>query len=193
MNHTKHLCALAIALAVPITTAASASAGTPPEAATATTTTTTGRTTTVALADPGDDRTRVLGELSTEGRTPTWYDPQRLRLASGGAATGPHQSVDSLSPGPWCVYQCIASGVAYAHGDGVELVLKTKVPADIQLIVCRDDDGDFDCDYLATDWTLSETEFHWVIDPLPAGTYWVTAGATDATGTSHAFGEFTLS
>ncbi len=189
MNCTKYLGTLAIAAGVPLAAASAAGAAPPPSAAAATTTTTVGHAGSLAWADA-----RVVGELSTEGRAPRWYDPQRFPVRSAGIASGPHQSVDSLSPGPWCVYQCIASGVAYAHGDGVELVLETKVPADMQLIVCRDDDGDFDCEYLATEWTGSpETEFHWVIDPLPAGTYWVTAAATDNTGTSHAFGEFTLS
>lgn len=203
MTYTKHLAALALALTGPAAMATAAGAGTLPEASTvATTTTTVGRTAlpsgSTELAAPGTDRTgRVLAELTSEGRPPAWYDPQAegLALRSGGRSTaGPHQSVDSLSPGPWCVYDCIATGVAYEHGDGVKLVVETTVDATVTLLVCRDDDGDFaQCEYFAYESSVGPvTEFEWVIDPLDPGTYWVTAVATDSTGSTHAFGEFTL-
>jgi hypothetical protein len=199
MTYTKPLTAIAIALALPVTAASAVLAGTPSDVPTATTTTVAGRPTlapaSADVADPGTaEPGRILGELDADGRPPRWFDPGALPLRSGGGTPAGPQSVDAYSAGPWCIYQCITKGVAYAHGDGVELVVETSVPADIQLIVCRDDDGDFDCDYLATEWTGSlETEFHWVIDPLDPGTYWVTAGATDANGDSSlAFGEFTL-
>jgi hypothetical protein len=153
-----------------------------------------------SLAATPDERPgRVLGRLSTDGGPPVWADltsgPRRTGGGGGGGGE-PHwpSASDSVSAGPECIYQCIVSGIAYEHGNGVKLVVKTSVPADITLIVCRDDDGDaFSCEYHAIEWSDPDvTEFEWVIDPLPAGTYWVTAVATDSTGSSHGFGEFTL-
>lgn len=199
MKYTKHLGALALALTGPAALATAAGAGTLPEA-TATTTTVgvsplpSGST---EAAAPGTDRTgRVLAELTSEGRPPAWYDPQAEGLplrSGGGSAAGPTEGIDSLSPGPWCVHDCIATGVAYEHGDGVRLVVETTVDATVTLLVCRDDTGDYDCEYLEIESSVGPvTEFEWVIDPLDPGTYWVTAVATDSTGSTHAFGEFTL-
>jgi hypothetical protein len=200
MKYTKHLGALALALVGPAAMATAAGAGTLPVAAPTTTTTTVGVSPSGSseLAAPSNDRTgRVLAELTSEGRTPAWFEAHAKGvpgLAGGSSSAGPHQSADSYSPGPWCVYDCIATGVAYEHGDGVKLVVETTVDATITLLVCRDDDGNVaDCEYF--DYTSSEgpvTEFEWVIDPLDPGTYWVTAVAADNTGSTHAFGEFTL-
>lgn len=202
MTYTKHLGALALALALtaPAAMATAAGAGTLPVARATTTTVgvsprPSGST---ELAAPDRDRTgSVLAEFTSEGRPPAWFEAHAKGLpglAGGGSPAGPHQSVDSYSPGPWCVYDCIATGVAYKHGDGVKLVVETTVDATVTLLVCRDDDDDAAyCEYF--DYASSVgavTEFEWIIDPLDPGTYWVTAVATDTTGPTHAYGEFTL-
>jgi len=188
MRYSKPLTTLALALALPaaaLANPAGASAGEVPARHQASDT----------LAAPGGDRAgTTIGTLSPlRPGSPAPDLAGRPRVTPGGGPRWPSAS-DSISPGPWCVYQCITSGVAYRHGDGVRLVLETSSPADMVLIVCRDDNDDYDCDYHAAKWSdPGQTEFEWVIEPLDPGTYWVTAAATDATGTSHAFGQFTLS
>ena len=191
-TYSKPLATVALALALSSAPALATAAGASPDDGPVR-----HRSADTLVATGADDRHgRVLAELSPDGRR---LDGHGLGLGAlpgglaGGGGTAGHGASGSLSAGPWCIYQCITSGVAYEHGDGVELVVETSVPADIVLLICRDDDGDSYCDYHA--WNSSgagATEFNWVIDPLPAGTYWVTATATDTTGTSHAFGTFTL-
>lgn len=198
MKYTKHLGALALALVGPAAVATAAGAGTLPVATPTTTTVGVSPSGSTELAAPTKDRTgRVLAEFTSEGRPPAWFEAHAKGvpgLAGGGTSAGPHQSADSYSPGPWCVYDCIATGVAYEHGNGVKLVVETTVDATITLLVCRDDDDDAAyCEYFNYESSGGPvTEFEWVIDPLDPGTYWVTAVATDNTGSTHAFGEFTL-
>jgi hypothetical protein len=101
---------------------------------------------------------------------------------------------DAFSAGPGCAYQCIISGVAYPRGFGAELVVKTKVPADLWLSVIADTNGDGDWDYQEQHSSPSkETTYSWALDDLePGQTYYAMVAATDEyDDTSHSWGEFT--
>jgi hypothetical protein len=198
MTYSTPLTTLAMALALPAAALASVpglatAAGASPDGGPGHHQAADGRITTTTTTGADHRSGRALGELTPEGPRPEGLGlTARPGGAAGGDARWPSAS-DSISAGPWCVYQCITEGVAYEHGDGARLVVETSVPAEIVLIVCRDDDADYDCEYLeySSSWP-DVTEHELVLDPLEPGTYWVTATATDSTGTSHAFGEFTL-
>ncbi len=100
----------------------------------------------------------------------------------------------SLSAGPWCLYQCIESGIAYPRGFGVELVVETRVPADIFMTVITDDDGDGTTELVDVDYSPDGVTHHaWALDHLdPGQTYYVMVTATDEhDDISYAWGQFT--
>lgn len=149
--------------------------------------------TTTTTTDPTPDEADVpIGVIDTSGVVPPGLD---LAAVPGAPQAPPHVAGDDdLSAGPGCAYQCIVSGVAYPRGFGVELVVETRVPADLMLIVTRD--GDADGDYEFTEYLESDgrvTHYSGAVDHLdPGTTYYVTLTATDEyADVSYAFGQFT--
>lgn len=148
-------------------------------------------TTTDPPIGPGSDDADVpIGVIDTSGVVPPGLD---LTAIPGAPQAPPHVAGnDELSAGSGCAYQCIVSGVAYPRGFGAELVVETRVPADLILIVT----GDAGSDYQLVEYLQSAgrvTSFSGAVDHLdPGGAYYVTLTATDEYGdVSYAFGEFT--
>jgi hypothetical protein len=103
-----------------------------------------------------------------------------------------HNAADSFAAAPSCSHQCITKGIAYAHGNDVEIVVETNVPAQIWISVVATIDGE---ERHWEDWTYhGETSHTWLLEDLTPGvTYYVMAAATDDDQyTSYAWGEFTL-
>lgn len=205
MATIKSLTAAAFALAVPAVATAAlglptpAAADTTFEASPSTPTTTAPTAPTVVAGErhaPGDGIRRPLGELTTEGELPEWFDLRHApRDLGGGRSGGPAGGADSYSAGPWCNVQCITKGVAYLHGSGVEIVVETSVPVQLFVSVVRDTNGDGDYDF--SEFTTSQgqtTELSWVLEDLePGATYYGMAAATDIYGnTSYGWGHFTM-
>ncbi|WP_193615387.1 hypothetical protein [Desertimonas flava] len=132
-----------------------------------------------------------IGQIDTSGAVPPGLD---LAALPGAPAAPPVAGDVDFSAGPGCAYQCISSGVAYPRGFGVELVVETRVPADLVLIVARDGDGDGSYEFTEhLDSSGRVTRFSAALDHLARGaTYYVTVAATDELGDiSYAFGQFT--
>ena len=196
--------AVALALAVPaaavLATAGPAAAGTPTELVSPATTTVPERGGVEAAHPTGPavvvaPARRVLGELDPSGDVPLRHGD--LRISGPALGGGPAGGPDSLSAGPWCNVQCITSGVAYQHGDGVELVVHTSVPAQVMIAAWIDEDGDFVPEpgtYQSANSGALVTEFSWVpVGLAPGETYYGAVAATDAYGnTSTAWGTFTV-
>ncbi len=146
--------------------------------------------------DRADGPADELGHVDTAGLVPAG-----LNLAAFPGAVAAHASHTptgtgggSLSAGPGCQYQCISSGVAYPRGFGAELVVDTKVPADLFMTVITDDDGDGETEFLEAEYSPGKVNHHsWGLDQLdPGQTYYVMVTATDEhDDTSYAWGEFT--
>jgi len=149
-------------------------------------------------ADPGasspDAPDDPIGGVRTDGLVPEGMDLTSIPGAPEGGHALPHSASDSLSAGPGCDYQCIASGVAYPRGFGAQLVVETKVPADLFMTVVADADDDGEYELHEVTYSPGKvTEFSWNLDHLdPGQRYYAMVAATDQHGdTSHAFGEFT--
>jgi hypothetical protein len=186
---TRAACALVLPAAAVVSTAWPAAA-TPESAVPASAP----ASTSLSAAGRADRPDPVLAVLTSEGRPPAWLDGRSApRRSDGGSTAGPTGGSDSYSAGPWCHLQCITSGVAYARGSDVEIVVHTSVFAQLFVSVVRDDDADGVTEYseFATSPGLA-TEITMVVGDLePGATYLVMAAATDAYGTSHVWGEFT--
>jgi hypothetical protein len=103
-----------------------------------------------------------------------------------------HNAADSFVANPSCSHQCITKGVAHLHGNDVEIVVETNVPAQIFISVTAVIDGE---EEIWLDWTsFGHTSHTWLLEDLAPGvTYHVMATATDDNQyTSYAWGEFTL-
>lgn len=219
MAYLKTLTAAAFAVAVPTAAALSpaglaAAATAPTELEAPTTTTTAPPSSYVAPSDgssggavsrhPASDtlvaRGTVVGHLDSTGEPPALFGD--LRDAGGGerggTSGGPASGPGSISAGPWCNAQCITEGVAYAHGDDVEIVVKTSVPAQIYVSVLLDEDGDGAHEpgefHDAETSAGLTTELTWELEDLvPGATYYGMAAATDIYGnTSYGWGTFTM-
>jgi hypothetical protein len=144
-------------------------------------------------AGPGEGAADPIGGFDVSGLVPEGLD----LTAIPGAPASPTPLAGgkgSFSAGPGCAYQCIASGVAHPRGFGVELVVTTKVEADLFMTVVADLDGDGEYEYHDYDYSDPQvTQHSWALDHLePGQTYYAMVAATDEHGdTSHAFGEFT--
>jgi hypothetical protein len=135
-----------------------------------------------------------IGGVSTTGIVPEGLDLTSFPGAPAPGDITPFDGPDGFSAGPGCAYQCIVSGVAYPRGFGAQLVVETKVPADLFLSVIADTDGD-------GDWDVSEfvnspsavKSFSWELDHLePGQLHYAMVAATDEHGdTSYAWGELT--
>jgi hypothetical protein len=142
---------------------------------------------------PGSGPVDPIGGVDVTGLLPEGLDLTAIPEAPD-SPTPLHAGPGSLSAGPGCAYQCIASGVAYPRGFGAELVVTTKVKADLFMTVVADLDGDGEYEYHDYDYSdPNVTEHSWSLDHLePGQTYYAMVAATDEHGdTSHAFGEFT--
>jgi hypothetical protein len=142
---------------------------------------------------PGSGSVDPIGGIDVTGLVPEGLDLTAMPDAPA-SPTPLHAGPGSLSAGPGCAYQCIASGIAYPRGFGAELVVTTKVEADLFMTVVADLDGDGDFEYHDYDYSAPRvTEHSWSLDHLePGETYYAMVAATDEHGdTSHAFGEFT--
>jgi hypothetical protein len=146
---------------------------------------------------PGPGRTDPLGEVDPSGHVPAGLDI----TAFPGNGTPHHPDYeptvsgpDAFSAGPGCAYQCIVSGIAYPRGFGAELVVETKVPADLWMSVIADTDGDGDWDFSEYETSPGKVKKHsWALDHLePGQIYYAMVAATDEhDDTSYAWGEFT--
>lgn len=144
----------------------------------------------------GDSPVDDLGQVDLSGKVPAGLDltalPDEIEVPNAHTPAG--SGGGSLSAGPWCQYQCIRSGIAYPRGFGAELVVETKVAADIFMSVVVDGDGDGDYELVGTDDSPGKVKSHsWALDHLdPGQTYYVMVTATDQyDDTSYAWGEFT--
>ena len=118
------------------------------------------------------------------------FDFTPLRRPQNGGTN--HNAADSFVANPSCSHQCITKGVAYLHGNDVEIVVETNVPAQIFISVTAVIDGE---EEIWLDWTsFGHTSHTWLLEDLvPGETYHVMATATDDNQyTSYAWGEFTL-
>jgi hypothetical protein len=142
---------------------------------------------------PGSGASDPIGGFDVSGLVPEGLD----LTAIPGAPASPTPLAGgkgSLSAGPGCAYQCITSGIAHPRGFGVELVVTTKVEADLFMTVVADLDGDGEYEFHDADYSDPMVTGHsWALDHLePGQTYYAMVAATDEHGdTSHAFGEFT--
>jgi hypothetical protein len=148
-------------------------------------------------APPPPGPTDPIGEVDPGGLVPAGLDI--TAFPGPGTPQHPHHEPtvsgpDAFSAGPGCVYQCIASGIAYPRGFGAELVVQTKVPADLWLSVIADTDADGDWDVTEYETSPGKVTTHsWALDHLePGQTHYVMVAATDEhNDTSHAWGVFT--
>lgn len=145
-------------------------------------------------ANPDPEPTHPLGEIEPGSLVPEGLDIAVFPGAPDEPPTTAISGPNTISAGPDCAYQCISSGVAYPRGFGAELVVETKVPADVFMSVIADTNGDGEYDFAAAEWSPGKvTEFSWPLDHLePGQLYYAMATATDEyNDTSYAWGEFT--
>jgi hypothetical protein len=130
--------------------------------------------------------------LEDSGPVPTAF---ASALAGDPTRSNPIDAADGYAAAPSCAHRCITSGVAYAHGDDVELVVETSIPVSFYISVVADLDDDLDYEMQLVDSTaFGYTSHSWTLeDAVPGQIYYVMVSATDANfHIDNAWGEFTL-
>lgn len=153
-------------------------------------------TTRFAIADTGRDGTSGKDVVLTEFDVRSDRSRGAGHSASGDfmiestaqGSTAGFGGASDFKAGPGCSIQCITSGIAYAHGVGAKLTVKTDTPARIWISVW-DNDGYAKMVHSDAD---DVTSFSHTFDDLEPGTsYQAMAIAEDSSGySSHATGSF---
>lgn len=131
----------------------------------------------------------LLMELADHGPVPAAF------AALADVASGPHGAAGGYAAAPSCAHRCISSGVAYAHGDDVELVVQASLPVSFTITVVADLDHDGDYEMQLADTTYAGyTSYSWTLEDVTPGVpYYVMVTATDDNfDIDYAWGEFTL-